>query len=67
MTGEMTKVISYRFKAVNKGDCGKSDFSVPVVANPNVSPEYGLLIAYAIALKVAGFEIDELVEIPLVK
>ena len=63
----MSKVISYRFKAINKGKYGHSGFRFPLESNPNQSPEFNLILAYANALRILGFELDDVVDITLDK
>ena len=63
----MSKVISYRFKAINKGKYRHSGFRIPLESNPSQSPEFNLILAYANALRVLGFELDDVVDITLDK
>ena len=63
----MSKVISYRFRAINKSKYGHSGFRIPLESEPNKSPEFNLILAYAHALRVLGFELDDLVDITLDK
>jgi len=63
----MPKTISYRFKAVNKGKYGHSGFRIPLECNSSKNAEHDLLLAYAVALRILGFELVDLVDITLDK
>lgn len=50
------KELKYRVTKVDKGESGSFSFSLP--DKPEHSGEYNLAYAYAMALRVLGYELD---------
>ena len=50
------KELKYRVTKVDEGESGSFNFSLP--DKPDRSAEYNLMYAYAMALRVLGYELD---------